>query len=213
MRYISDNKELKKISIYTNIEKGKEFLKKFFYEIKEYEKDDKVKVAVIDSSEPFFTKRVNNSEIIFDMSGNYPHSPRHLICRGIENYSLSKSDLWMEFINNIFSLENVRDEFDICKFFERICKFKKINIDKYLLTEDILKNTATYISKIGTRDRHTEFLFIIFNANVNLFQKTRQNIIESIESKYEIKCFFKTSSYLFDDKITIGYIYKVSNMT
>lgn len=58
MRYISDEKELRKISIYTNIESVKKSLEQFFYK-KETEEDsesERINVAIIDSSEPFQQK-------------------------------------------------------------------------------------------------------------------------------------------------------------
>ena len=81
MRYVSDEKELRKISIYTNIESVKKSLEKFFYK-KETEEDsesERINVAIIDSSEPFSTKGTNNSEVIFDVTGGYPNTKQEFI--------------------------------------------------------------------------------------------------------------------------------------
>ncbi|MFA6709351.1 MAG: hypothetical protein WCR79_06605, partial [Fusobacterium sp.] len=72
MRYVSSEKELKRISIYTNMPEITNLLSMGFYKSDLNVKDEKINIAIIDSSEPFFIKKIGESEIIFDVTGGYP---------------------------------------------------------------------------------------------------------------------------------------------
>ena len=121
MRYVSDEKELRKISIYTNIESVKKSLEKFFYK-KETEEDsesERINVAIIDSSEPFSTKGTNNSEVIFDVTGGYPNTKQR-VYKGVNKASLSKAELWLEIITSVFSVEISAEKLDLPGYLEEL---------------------------------------------------------------------------------------------
>ena len=67
MRYISDDKELRKISIYTNIKKVEEDLKTFFYkaEIEENPAEsERIQIAIIDSVS-LFLQEISKTQRLF----------------------------------------------------------------------------------------------------------------------------------------------------
>lgn len=209
MRYVSNNAELKKISIYTNIGELKDELKCFFHETRREELDDRVKVALINSREPFLRKSVNTSEVIFDIVGNFPEYDQKIICRGYEKDSLEKADLWLEFVNSIFSIDMGEDEFDICGFFDTVSKYTKMELEKYLLTDKIFEDVSSHRYKSEEKIKEKEFFVIVFNGYIKYGENVKKEVVLGIENKYKLKCFFKTSTYLFDDAETIGYMYKV----
>lgn len=212
MRYISDKKELRKISIYTNIDTVKKDLEICFYK-KECGNElpsEKIHIAIIDSSEPFSTRETNNSEVIFDVTGGYPVTKQR-VYKGINKESLLKVNLWLEIITSVFSVEISADKLDLPRYLEELEKYRKMDIKKYLLTEEIIKDLEGYKendkSKINTR----RFVYAVINGHIIFPVKAKQIFVEGMEWKYGIKAFQKTCKYLFDknDK-SLGYVYEIT---
>lgn len=212
MRYISDEKELRKISIYTNIESLKEELGKFFYktDIEENPNNsERIQVAIIDSSEPFSTKNTMNSEVIFDITGGYPNSKQR-VYKGVNKDSLTKADLWLEVITSVFSVEISADKLDLHGYLEEIEKYKKMDIRKYLLTEDMINDLAGYEELPKAKANNQRFIYIVINGHVVFPVKSKEILINGMEQKYGIKAFQKTCKYMFDkNDTTLGYVYEI----
>lgn len=212
MRYISEEKELKKISIYTNIISVKEKLDDFFYKKDSINdtQDERIHIAIIDSTEPFSTKEINNSEVIFDITGGYPVTKQR-VYKGIGKESLMKIDLWLEMTTSVFSTEISSEKLDISNYLEELEKFKKIDIKKYVLTEEIIKDLEGYQELEKSKISSKRFIYAVING-YNIFPiKTKKTIIEGMEWKYGIKAFQKTCNYLFQPRDTVlGYIYEIT---
>lgn len=212
MRYISDDKELRKISIYTNIKKVEEDLKTFFYkaEIEENPAEsERIQIAVIDSSEPFSTRNIQNSEVIFDITGGYPNSKQR-VYKGINKSSLAKADLWLEVITSVFSVEISSEKLDLHGYIEELENYRKMDIKKYLLTEDIINDLIGYEELPKSKLNTQRFIYIVING-YNVFPvKTKELIIKGMEWKYGIKAFQKTCKYIFEkNDPTLGYVYEI----
>lgn len=211
MRYISDDKELRKISIYTNIENLKKSLEKFFHreEIGENVTDEKINVAIIDSSEPFSTKETNNSEVIFDVTGGYPNSKQR-VYKGVNKASLSKAELWLEIITSVFSVEISADKLDLPGYLDELEKYQKMDIKKYVLTEDMIKDLEGYQELTKSKINHQRFIYAVINGYIVFPVKSKETIIKGMEWKYGIKAFQKTCKYMFDKNDTmLGYVYEI----
>lgn len=211
MRYISDDKELRKISIYTNIENLKKSLEKFFHkeEIGENITDEKINVAIIDSSEPFSTKETNNSEVIFDVTGGYPNSKQR-VYKGVNKASLSKAELWLEIITSVFSVEISADKLDLPGYLDELEKYQKMDIKKYVLTEDMIKDLEGYQELTKSKINHQRFIYAVINGYIVFPVKSKETIIKGMEWKYGIKAFQKTCKYMFDKNDTmLGYVYEI----
>lgn len=211
MRYISDDKELRKISIYTNIENLKKSLEKFFHreEIGENITDERINVAIIDSSEPFSTKETNNSEVIFDVTGGYPNSKQR-VYKGVNKASLSKAELWLEIITSVFSVEISADKLDLPGYLDELEKYQKMDIKKYVLTEDMIKDLEGYQELTKSKINHQRFIYAVINGYIVFPVKSKETIIKGMEWKYGIKAFQKTCKYMFDKNDTmLGYVYEI----
>lgn len=211
MKYISDNKELRKLAIYTNIDSVKKNLEKFFHkEEKEINNDDeRIFVSIIDSSEPFSTKNALNSEVIFDITGGYPNSKQR-VYKGVNKDSLSKADLWLEIITSVFSVEISADKLDLPGYLEELEKFQKMDIKKYMLTEDMLKDLEGYENLPKSKINHQRFIYAVINGHIVFSVKAKETIIKGMEWKYGIKAFQKTCKYIFDkDDTSLGYVYEI----
>lgn len=211
MRYISDDKELRKISIYTNIENLKKSLEKFFHreEIGENITDERINVAIIDSSEPFSTKETNNSEVIFDVTGGYPNSKQR-VYKGVNKASLSKAELWLEIITSVFSVEISADKLDLPGYLDELEKYQKMDIKKYVLTEDMIKDLEGYQELTKSKINHQRFIYVVINGYIVFPVKSKETIIKGMEWKYGIKAFQKTCKYMFDKNDTmLGYVYEI----
>lgn len=212
MRYISDEKELRKISIYTNIKSVEEQLKKFFYKA-DIEEDpassERIQIAVIDSSEPFSTKNTLNSEVIFDITGGYPNTKQR-VYKGVNKASLAKADLWLEIITSVFSVEISADKLDLHGYIEELENYKKMDIKKYLLTEDMINDLAGFEELPKAKGNKQRFIYIVINGYLVFPVKTKELIINGMEWKYGIKAFQKTCKYMFDKTDNIlGYVYEI----
>ena len=194
MRYVSDEKELRKISIYTNIESVKKSLEKFFYK-KETEEDsesERINVAIIDSSEPFSTKGTNNSEVIFDVTGGYPNTKQR-VYKGVNKASLSKAELWLEIITSVFSVEISAEKLDLPGYLEELEKYQKMDIKKYVLTEEMIKDLEGYKELPKSKINHQRFIYAVINGYIVFPVKAKETIINGMEWKYGIKAFQKLS--------------------
>lgn len=214
MRYISDEKELRKISIYTNIHSVQQELLHFFYKKDCLEdaciKDERIHIAIIDSSEPFSTKETNNSEVIFDVTGGYPISKQN-VYKGISKNSISKAPLWLEIITSVFSVEISADKLDLPSYLEKLEKFKKMDIKKFILTENILRDLEGYENSPKSKITSKKFIYIVINGHKLFPVKLKKMLIEGTEWKYGIKAFQKTCKYPFDKKDPqLGYVYEIT---
>ena len=211
MRYVSDEKELRKISIYTNIESVKKSLEKFFYK-KETEEDsesERINVAIIDSSEPFSTKGTNNSEVIFDVTGGYPNTKQR-VYKGVNKASLSKADLWLEIITSVFSVEISAEKLDLPGYLEELEKYQKMDIKKYVLTDEMIKDLEGYKELTKSKINHQRFIYAVINGYIVFPVKAKETIINGMEWKYGIKAFQKTCKYMFEKNDTVlGYVYEI----
>lgn len=182
MRYVSDEKELRKISIYTNIESVKKSLEKFFYK-KETEEDsesERINVAIIDSSEPFSTKGTNNSEVIFDVTGGYPNTKQR-VYKGVNKASLSKAELWLEIITSVFSVEISAEKLDLPGYLEELEKYQKMDIKKYVLTEEMVKDLEGYKELPKSKINHQRFIYAVINGYIVFPVKAKETIINGME--------------------------------
>lgn len=182
MRYVSDEKELRKISIYTNIESVKKSLEKFFYK-KETEEDsesERINVAIIDSSEPFSTKGTNNSEVIFDVTGGYPNTKQR-VYKGVNKASLSKAELWLEIITSVFSVEISAEKLDLPGYLEELEKYQKMDIKKYVLTEEMIKDLEGYKELPKSKINHQRFIYAVINGYIVFPVKAKETIINGME--------------------------------
>lgn len=212
MRYVSDEKELRKISIYTNIDSIKKELQKFFYKIECGNElpNEKIHIAIIDSSEPFSTKETNNSEMIFDVTGGYPMTKQR-VYKGVNKDSLSKAPLWFEIISTVFSVEISADKLDLPSYLEELEKYKKMDIKKYVLTEEMIKDLEGYEDTLKTKLNNKRFIYVVINGHIIFPVKSKKTIVEGMEWKYGIKTFQKTCKYPFDKKDqTLGYVYEIT---
>ena len=211
MRYISDEKELRKISIYTNIESVKKSLEQFFYK-KETEEDsesERINVAIIDSSEPFSTKGTNNSEVIFDVTGGYPNTKQR-VYKGVNKASLSKADLWLEIITSVFSVEISAEKLDLPGYLEELEKYQKMDIKKYVLTDEMIKDLEGYKELPKSKINHQRFIYAVINGYIVFPVKAKETIINGMEWKYGIKAFQKNCKYMFEKNDTVlGYVYEI----
>lgn len=210
MRYISDEKELRKLAIYTNIESIKKNLEKFFYkEEKEIPEDERIFVSIIDSSEPFSTKSTLNSEVIFDVTGGYPNSKQR-VYKGVNKASLSKAELWLEIITSVFSVEISADKLDLPGYLEELERYQKMDIKKYMLTEEMIKDLEGYEELPKSKINHQRFIYAVINGYIVFPVKAKETIIKGMEWKYGIKAFQKTCKYMFDKNDTsFGYVYEI----
>lgn len=213
MRYVSDEKELRKISIYTNIEKVKEKLSETtFYKINSADDpkhSEKILVAIIDSSEPFSTKNIMNSEVIFDVTGGYPVSKQR-VYKGVNKESLAKVELWLEIITSVFSIEVSADKLDLHGYLEQLENYRKMDIRKYKLTEDILTDLTGYEELPKSKISSQRFIYVVINGHIIFPVKSKEILIKGMEWKYGIKTFQKTCKYMFDPKDTaLGYVYEI----
>ncbi len=210
MRYISDEKELRKIAIYTNIDSIKEKLEKNFHkEEVEVLEDDRIFVSIIDSSEPFSTKSTLNSEVIFDVTGGYPNSKQR-VYKGVNKSSLAKADLWLEVIMSLFSVEISADKLDLPAYLDELEKYQKMDIKKYILTEEMIKDLEGYEELPKSKINHQRFIYTVINGYIIFPVKSKEAIIKGMEWKYGIKAFQKTCKYMFDKKdVSLGYVYEI----
>lgn len=210
MRYISDEKELRKIAIYTNIDSIKKKLEKDFHkEEVEVLEDDRIFVSIIDSSEPFSTKSTLNSEVIFDVTGGYPSSKQR-VYKGVNKSSLAKADLWLEVIMSLFSVEISADKLDLPGYLDELEKYQKMDIKKYILTEEMIKDLEGYEELPKSKINHQRFIYAVINGYTVFPVKSKEAIIKGMEWKYGIKAFQKTCKYMFDKKdVSLGYVYEI----
>lgn len=213
MRYISEEKELRKISIYTNIKSVEEELKKFFYKVDSIDENssenERIHIAIIDSSEPFSTKNTLNSEVIFDITGGYPNSKQR-VYKGVNKSSLAKADLWLEIITSVFSVEISADRLDLHGYIEEMENYKKMDIKKYLLTEEMINDLANYEELPKSKINHQRFIYIVINGHIVFPVKSKEILIEGMKWKYGIRAFQKTCKYMFDKNDTsLGYVYEI----
>lgn len=210
MRYISDEKELRKLAIYTNIESIKKNLEKFFYkEEKEILEDERIFVSIIDSSEPFSTKSTLSSEVIFDVTGGYPNSKQR-VYKGVNKASLSKAELWLEIITSVFSVEISADKLDLPGYLEELERYQKMDIKKYVLTEEMIKDLEGYEELPKSKVNYQRFIYAVINGYIVFPVKAKETIIKGMEWKYGIKAFQKTCKYMFDKNDTsFGYVYEI----
>lgn len=212
MRYISDEKELRKVSIYTNIENIKKELEKFFYKVQtptDKIENERIHVAIIDSTEPFSTKNILNAEVIFDVTGGYPNTKQR-VYKGVNKSSLEKANLWLEIITTVFSVEISADKLDLPGYLEELEKYQKMDIKKYLLTEDILNDLKDYKELPKSKINNNRFIYAVINGYVIFPVKSKETLINGMEWKYGIKAFQKTCKYMFNkDEMVLGYIYEI----
>lgn len=212
MRYISNEKEMRRLSIYTNIKSVEDILeKKSFYKIdsKQDNNDERILVAIIDSSEPFFTRNVMDSEVIFDITGGYPNSKKR-VYKGISKLSLLKVDLWLEIIMSAFSVEVSADKLDLPNYLEELENYKKIDVKKYILTEEIIRDLDDYDLGPKSKKNENRLLYIIINGHVIFPSREKDVLTKGMEWKYGLKTFQKTCQYMFDKKDeTLGYVYEL----
>ena len=210
MRYISDEKELRKLAIYTNIDNVKKNLEKFFHkEENEVLEDDRIFVSIIDSSEPFSTKSTLSSEVIFDVTGGYPNSKQR-VYKGVNKASLSKAELWLEIITSVFSVEISADKLDLSGYLDELEKYKKMDIKKYILTEEMIKDLEGYEELPKSKINHQRFIYAVINGYTIFPVKSKETIIKGMEWKYGIKAFQKTCKYMFEKNDNLlGYIYEI----
>ena len=210
MRYISDEKELRKLAIYTNIDNVKKNLEKIFHkEENEVLEDDRIFVSIIDSSEPFSTKSTLSSEVIFDVTGGYPNSKQR-VYKGVNKASLSKAELWLEIITSVFSVEISADKLDLSGYLDELEKYKKMDIKKYILTEEMIKDLEGYEELPKSKINHQRFIYAVINGYTIFPVKSKETIIKGMEWKYGIKAFQKTCKYMFEKNDNLlGYIYEI----
>lgn len=209
MRYISSEKELKRISIYTNMQEIESILSSGFYKSDLSVKDEKINVSIIDSSEPFFIKKVRESEIIFDVTGGYPKI-KQKIYRGISKDNRKNAKVWLEFIMSLFSVDSCSEPFSLVEFFKEMEHYQRIEIKKYPLKKEMINDLDNYrdneLAKINTK----RMLLFLINAYVVFPNKDKDNLRYGMERKYGIKSFLKGSKIMFNSKDTsLGYVFEI----
>lgn len=209
MRYISSEKGLKRISIYTNMSEIKNVLSIVFYKSDLTIKDEKINIAIIDSAEPFFIKKVRESEIIFDVTGGYPQI-KQKIYRGNSKENRKNSKVWLEFIMALFSVDDCSESFSLLGFFEEMESYKKIKIKKYPLTKEIIEDLNNYERIERSIKNNKRMLLFLLNAYRIIPKEIKNNLEFGMERKYGIKSFFKCSKIMFDPKSNEpGYFFEI----
>ena len=166
-------------------------------------------MAIIDSSEPFSTKGTNNSEVIFDVTGGYPNTKQR-VYKGVNKASLSKADLWLEIITSVFSVEISAEKLDLPGYLEELEKYQKMDIKKYVLTEEMIKDLEGYKELPKSKINHQRFIYAVINGYIVFPVKAKETIINGMEWKYGIKAFQKTCKYMFEKNDTVlGYVYEI----
>lgn len=209
MRYVSSEKELKRISIYTNMPEITNLLSMGFYKSDLNIKDEKINIAIIDSSEPFFIKRIGESEIIFDVTGGYPKI-KQKIYRGNNKENRKNSKIWLEFIIALFSVDGCSESFSLFEFFKEMESYVKIKIKKYPLTKEIIQDLDDYEKAEVSKRNNKRMLLFLANAYKVFPNKDKDNLKFGMEKKYGIKSFLKCSKIMFDPDSSIpGYIFEI----
>lgn len=209
MRYISSEKELKRISIYTNMPEIESVLSMGFYKSDLSDKDEKINVSIIDSAEPFFIKKIRESEIIFDVTGGYPQI-KQTIYRGTGKDNRKNSKVWLEFIMTLFSVDSCSEPFSLVEFFKKMEDYRKIKIKKYPLTKEIIQDLDNYERAEVSRKNKKRMLLFLINAYVVFPNKDKNNLKFGMERKYGIKSFLKGSKIMFSPESNIpGYVFEI----
>ncbi|MFK4785731.1 hypothetical protein [Fusobacterium sp. MFO224] len=209
MRYISSEKELKRISIYTNMPEIESLLSMGFYKSDLSDKDEKINVAIIDSAEPFFIKKIRDSEIIFDVTGGYPQIKK-TIYRGTGKDNRKNSKIWLEFIMTLFSVDSCSEPFSLVEFFKEMEDYRKIKIKKYPLTKEIIQDLDNYEKMEVSRKNKKRMLLFLINTYVVFPNKDKNNLKFGMERKYGIKSFLKGSKIMFAPESDIlGHVFEI----
>lgn len=212
MRYISSEKELKKISIYTNILEVENLISALFYKSEIIDWGDKINIAIIDSMDPFYIKKVQDSEIVFDITGGYPQqrTKEQRIYRGSGKENKKNVQVWLEFILSLFSIDDSRDQISFVDFFKEVEDYKKIDIKKYNLSKEILDDLENYKKSEISKKNNRRVIVFLTNGNIMFPLKEKETLKEGTLKKYGIKSFLKSSKLMFgQQKDILGRVFEL----